>query len=47
TFVKIEDNKVIEKEVLQNPGHSVGSIPQFVNQQGATYMIAGGMGHRA
>lgn len=47
TFVTIENNQVIEKKVLQNPGHSVGSIPQFVNQQGAKYMIAGGMGHRA
>ena len=47
TFVTIENNKVLEKIVLQNPGHSVGSIPQFVNQQGAKYMIAGGMGHRA
>lgn len=47
TFVTIEDNEVVEKEVLSNPGHSVGSIPQFVNEQGATVMIAGGMGRRA
>ncbi|MFX0105141.1 MAG: NifB/NifX family molybdenum-iron cluster-binding protein [Candidatus Hodarchaeota archaeon] len=47
TFVTIENNQVLEKKVLQNPGHSVGSIPQFVNKQGAKYMIAGGMGHRA
>jgi len=47
TFITIENNQVIEKEVLQNPGHSVGSIPQYVNQQGAKYMIAGGMGRRA
>jgi len=47
TLVTIENNQVIEKEVLQNPGHSVGSIPEFVNQQGAKYMIAGGMGRRA
>jgi predicted Fe-Mo cluster-binding NifX family protein len=47
TFVTIENNKVIEKKVIRNPGHSVGSIPQFVNQQGAKYMIAGGMGRRA
>ena len=47
TLVTIEDNQVLKKEILQNPGHSVGSIPQFVNQQGAKYMIAGGMGHRA
>ncbi len=47
TFVTIEDNQVVKKEILQNPGHSVGSIPQFVNQHGAKYMIAGGMGRRA
>jgi len=47
TFVTIEDNQVLKKEILQNPGHSVGSIPEFVNQQGAKYMIAGGMGRRA
>ncbi len=47
TFVTIENDQVREKKVLQNPGHSVGSIPQFVNQQGAKYMIAGGMGRRA
>ncbi len=47
TIVTIENNKVIEKKILPNPGHSVGSIPQFVSQQGASYMIAGGMGRRA
>jgi predicted Fe-Mo cluster-binding NifX family protein len=47
TFITIENNKVLEKKLLPNPGHSVGSIPQFINQQGANYMIAGGMGHRA
>jgi predicted Fe-Mo cluster-binding NifX family protein len=47
TFVTIENNKIIEKKVFPNPGHSVGSIPQFVHQHGANYMIAGGMGRRA
>ena len=47
TFITIENNKVIEKKTLPNPGHTVGSIPNFVHQQGANYMIAGGMGHRA
>ncbi len=47
TFVTIEDNKVIDKKVLPNPGHAVGTIPQFINEQGANYMIAGGMGSRA
>ena len=47
TFITIEDNKLIKKEVFPNPGHTVGSIPQFVTQHGAKCMIAGGMGHRA
>ncbi|MFX1259148.1 MAG: NifB/NifX family molybdenum-iron cluster-binding protein [Promethearchaeota archaeon] len=47
TFVTIENNKVIKKEILPNPGHSIGSIPQFINAQGANCMITGGMGPRA
>jgi predicted Fe-Mo cluster-binding NifX family protein len=47
TFITIEDNEVVGKEVFSNPGHTVGSIPEFVNQKGAEYMIAGGMGRRA
>ncbi|MBD3196834.1 MAG: dinitrogenase iron-molybdenum cofactor [Candidatus Lokiarchaeota archaeon] len=47
TFVTIEDGELKSKEVLSNPGHTVGSIPQFVNAQGAECMIAGGMGRRA
>ena len=47
TFITIESNKVVEKEVLQNPGHAVGTIPKFINEQGAKCMIAGGMGPRA
>ena len=47
TFITIEDSKVVDKQVIPNPGHTVGSIPQFVNQHGAKYMIAGGMGRRA
>ena len=49
TFITIdeENKKVIKKEVLSNPGHTIGSIPQFINDQGAKYMISGGMGHRA
>lgn len=47
TFVTIDNNKVIEKKTLPNPGHTVGSIPKFINEQGATCMITGGIGHRA
>lgn len=47
TFVSIENNKVVDKKVLPNPGHEVGSIPRFINDQGAKCMIVGGIGHRA
>lgn len=47
TFITIENNEVVKKEVFPNPGHSVGSIPQFVNEHGAKFIIAGGMGPRA
>lgn len=46
-FVTIEDNEVVKKQVLPNPGHEVGSIPKFISEQGAECMIVGGIGHRA
>lgn len=46
-FVTIEDNEVVKKQVLPNPGHEVGSIPKFISEQGAERMIVGGIGHRA
>ena len=47
TFITIEDNKVVKKDVFPNPGHTVGSIPQFIDDQGAKCIITGGMGPRA
>jgi predicted Fe-Mo cluster-binding NifX family protein len=47
TIIEIENNKLIGQKVLPNPGHSTGSIPRFINEQGAECMITGGMGHRA
>jgi predicted Fe-Mo cluster-binding NifX family protein len=47
TFITIENNKIVEKRVLPNPGHTIGSIPKFISDQGAEWMISGGMGRRA
>ncbi|MHA1490350.1 MAG: NifB/NifX family molybdenum-iron cluster-binding protein [Promethearchaeota archaeon] len=47
TFVTIEGDKVIEQEVVPSPGHAVGSIPKFVNDYGAKYIITGGAGPMA
>jgi predicted Fe-Mo cluster-binding NifX family protein len=47
TLVEIVDGKSVQKEVLQNPGHEPGVIPQFLNQKGAECIVCGGMGGRA
>ncbi|MBL7084654.1 MAG: NifB/NifX family molybdenum-iron cluster-binding protein [Candidatus Omnitrophica bacterium] len=47
TLVDIDNGKVVKKEVVANPGHAPGAIPQFLHKKGAEAIIAGGMGMRA
>lgn len=47
TLVGIEDNKVVNKETIANPGHHPGFLPEFLGQKQANVIIAGGMGQRA
>lgn len=47
TIVDIENGEIKKKEILQNPGHQPGSIPQFLHGRGVECIVAGGMGHRA
>ncbi|MCK5535022.1 NifB/NifX family molybdenum-iron cluster-binding protein [bacterium] len=47
TIVDIEEGKIIKKEVIDNPGHHPGFIPQFLNEKGVKCIVAGGMGMRA
>ena len=47
TIVDIDDNKVVGTQVVDNPGHTPGAIPQMMNELGVDVMIAGGMGARA
>ena len=47
TIVDIEDGKVANKEVVDNPGHQPGFIPQFLHKKGVEAIICGGMGMRA
>jgi len=47
TIVEIENGVVKSKEVISNPGHHPGFLPQFLHDQGVTCIIAGGMGFRA
>ena len=39
--------KVGETEMLTPPGHEPGVLPRWLHEQGATVIIAGGMGQRA
>ena len=50
TFVEIDDGKVVNKTVIENPSatqHAPGEIPKFLRDNGATVVVTGGMGGRA
>ncbi|MFZ5517201.1 MAG: NifB/NifX family molybdenum-iron cluster-binding protein [Candidatus Zhuqueibacterota bacterium] len=47
TICTIEDGKVVRKEIIANPGHQPGFLPQFFGDQGVHVVIAGGAGQRA
>lgn len=47
TIVDIEDGKILNKEVIDNPGHHPGFIPEFLHKKEVNCIIAGGMGMRA
>ncbi|MCK4912420.1 MAG: NifB/NifX family molybdenum-iron cluster-binding protein [Candidatus Omnitrophica bacterium] len=47
TIIEVENSKVIGKEVIDNPGHHPGFLPQFLNKKGVNTIVAGGMGQRA
>ena len=47
TIVEVENGICTKKEEVDNPGHHVGFLPQFLSEMGVDCIIAGGMGHRA
>jgi len=47
TIVDIKNGKVTKKEVVGNPGHQPGFIPQFLHEKSVKCIVAGGMGMRA
>ncbi len=47
TIVELVDGKVINRVVIENPGHMPGYIPQFLHERGVECIVAGGMGMRA
>jgi predicted Fe-Mo cluster-binding NifX family protein len=47
TIAEIENEKVVGKKVIQNPGHSTGFLPSFFSGMNINIVIAGGAGFRA
>ncbi len=47
TIVDIEDGKEINREVIDNPGHSPGFLPEFLAGKKVDCIISGGMGQKA
>jgi len=47
TIVDVESNKVIKQEVIDNPGHHPGYLPEFLHKINVKYIVCGGMGQRA
>ncbi|MBN1502159.1 NifB/NifX family molybdenum-iron cluster-binding protein [Candidatus Woesearchaeota archaeon] len=47
TIVEIDNNKLVKKEVIDNPGHRTGFLPKYFSEIGVDSVIAGGAGWRA
>lgn len=44
TLFDLDEEKVIGKSFVENPGHKPGFLPNYLNDLGVTTVIAGGMG---
>ena len=44
---EIDQNKILKKTIVDNPGHKPGSLPPFLHEKGVNQVLAGGMGSRA
>ncbi|MBU0574438.1 MAG: NifB/NifX family molybdenum-iron cluster-binding protein [Candidatus Margulisiibacteriota bacterium] len=47
TLVEVDNGELKGKEVIPNPGHHPGFLPQFLRSKGVQRIVAGGMGARA
>ena len=39
-----ENNEIVKSELIPNPGHKPGYLPNFLNDIGVNVIISGGMG---
>lgn len=42
-----EEEKIVKKENVPNPGHRPGFLPKFLHEKGVEVIISGGMGGAA
>lgn len=42
-----ENNQIMKKQIIPNPGHRPGFLPNFLNDMGVNTIISGGMGSSA
>lgn len=47
TIIDIEGDKIKNKEIVNNPGHHLGFIPEFLHKKGVECIVSGGMGRKA
>jgi predicted Fe-Mo cluster-binding NifX family protein len=47
TIYDVENEQIIKKMALENPGHRPGFLPAFLSDHGINVIIAGGMGSGA
>ncbi len=47
TIFEVENNKIISEKSTTSPPHEPGILPAWLAEQGATDIIASGMGNRA
>ncbi len=43
----VEDKKILNNELVDNPGHKTGFLPKFLNDMEIDIIITGGMGEKA
>jgi predicted Fe-Mo cluster-binding NifX family protein len=47
TIVEIEKGEIKSKQIIDNPGHHPGFIPEFLHGKGVDCIVAGGIGKKA
>lgn len=43
----VENENIVNKTVLKNPGHQPGFLPKFLKENNVNVIISGGMGSKA